>query len=117
MVFTDKINIVMHHSSQGMFKKNILSKSLNVEVFKSTLGILLIFFFLVVSSRFVEYFNQAAEGLIDPNIIFKVIFWGSKGNDFFIIGVTDLMEPFFGKQFSLGDPSMTQKLKKTLQKQ
>ena len=74
MVFTDKINIVMHHSSQGMFKKNILSKSLNVEVFKSTIGILLIFFFLVVSSRFVEYFNQAAEGLIDPNIIFKVIF-------------------------------------------
>ena len=74
MVFTDKINIVMHHSSQGMLKKNILSKSLNVEVFKSTIGILLIFFFLVVSSRFVEYFNQAAEGLIDPNIIFKVIF-------------------------------------------
>ena len=74
MVFTDKINIVMHHSSQGMFKKNILSKSLNVEVFKSTIGILLIFFFLVVSSRFVEYFNQAAEGLIDPNIIFKVVF-------------------------------------------
>ena len=36
MVFTDKINIVMHHSSQGMYKKNILSKSLNMEVFKSS---------------------------------------------------------------------------------
>jgi hypothetical protein len=36
MVFTDKINIVMHHSSQGMYKKNILSKSLNMEVLKSS---------------------------------------------------------------------------------
>ena len=74
MVFTDKIIIVMHHSSQGIYKKNILSKSLNVEVFKSTVGILLIFFFLVVSSRFVGYFEQASEGLIDPNLIFKVVF-------------------------------------------
>ena len=73
MVFTDKINIVMHHSSQGMYKKNILSKSLNIEVFKSTCAILLIFFFLVVGSRFVAYFEQASEGLIDPNIIFKVV--------------------------------------------
>ena len=74
MVFTGKIFIVMHHSSQGICKRNILSKSLNVEVFKSTVGILLIFFFLVVSSRFVGYFEQASEGLIDPNIIFKVVF-------------------------------------------
>ena len=74
MVFTDKINIVMHHSSQGMYKKNILSKSLNIEVLKSTCAILLIFFFLVVGSRFVGYFEQASEGLIDPNIIFKVVF-------------------------------------------
>ena len=73
MVFTDKINIVMHHSSQGMYKKDILLKSLNLEVCKSTIGVLLIFFFLVVSSRFVGYFEQAAEGLIDPNIIFKVV--------------------------------------------
>ena len=73
MVFTDKIIIVMHHSSQGIYKKNILSKSLNVEVFKSTLGILLIFFFLVVSSRFVGYFEQASEGLIEPNLIYKII--------------------------------------------
>ena len=74
MVFTGKIFIVMHHSSQGIYKRNILSKSLNVEVFKSTVGILLIFFFLVVSSRFVGYFEQASEGLIDPNLIFKVVF-------------------------------------------
>ena len=73
MVFTDKIIIVMHHSSQGMYKKNILSKSLNVEVFKSTLGILLIFFFLVVGSRFVGYFEQASEGLLEPNLIYKII--------------------------------------------
>ncbi|MDC3113642.1 LptF/LptG family permease [Gammaproteobacteria bacterium] len=64
----------MHHSSQGMYKKNILSKSLNIEVLKSTCAILLIFFFLVVGSRFVGYFEQASEGLIDPNIIFKVVF-------------------------------------------
>ena len=74
MVFTDKIIIVMHHSSQGMYKKNILSKSLNIEVLKSTCAILLIFFFLVVGSRFVGYFEQASEGLIDPNIIFKAVF-------------------------------------------
>ena len=73
MVFTDKIIIVMHHSSQGIYKKNILSKSLNVEVFKSTLGILLIFFFLVVGSRFVGYFEQASEGLLEPNLIYKII--------------------------------------------
>ena len=72
-MFTDKINIVMHHSSQGMYKKNILSKSLNIEVLKSTVGVLLIFFFLVVSSRFVGYFEQASEGLIDPNLIYKVV--------------------------------------------
>ena len=73
MVFTDKIIIVMHHSSQGMYKKNILSKSLNIEVLKSTAGVLLIFFFLVVSSRFVGYFEQASEGLIDPNLIYKIV--------------------------------------------
>ena len=63
----------MHHSSQGMYKKDILSKSLNIEVCKSTIGVLLILLFLVVSSRFVGYFEQAAEGLIDPNIIVKVV--------------------------------------------
>ena len=74
MVFTDKINIVMHHSSQGMYKKNILSKSLNIEVFKSSCSILLIFFLLVVGSRVVGYFEQAAEGYIDPSIIMNVVF-------------------------------------------
>ena len=73
MVFTDKINIVMHHSSQGMYKKNILSKSLNMEVFRSSIGVLLIFFLLVVGSRIVGYFEQAAEGNIDPEIILSVI--------------------------------------------
>jgi len=73
MVFTDKINIVMHHSSQGMYKKNILSKSLNMEVFRSSIGVLLIFFLLVVGSRIVGYFEQAAEGNIDPGIIVSVI--------------------------------------------
>ena len=73
MVFTDKINIVMHHSSQGMYKKNILSKSLNMEVFRSSIGVLLIFFILVVGSRIVGYFEQAAEGNIDPGIILSVI--------------------------------------------
>jgi lipopolysaccharide export system permease protein len=73
MVFTDKINIVMHHSSQGMYKKNILSKSLNMEVLRSSIGVLLIFFLLVVGSRIVGYFEQAAEGNIDPGIILSVI--------------------------------------------
>ena len=73
MVFTDKINIVMHHSSQGMYKKNILSKSLNMEVFRSSIGVLLIFFLLVVGSRIVGYFEQAAEGNRDPGIILSVI--------------------------------------------
>ena len=63
----------MHHTSQGMYKKNILSKSLNIEVLKSSVAILFIFFFLVIGSRFVGYFEQASEGLLDPNIILKVV--------------------------------------------
>ena len=74
MVFTDKINIVMHHSSQGMFKNNILSKSFNLEVFKSTTSILTILFLLVIGSRFVSYFEQASEGLIDPSVILYAVF-------------------------------------------
>ena len=66
--------IVMHQSSQGIYKKNILLKSLNFEVLLSTIGVFLIFFFLVVSSRFVGYFEQASEGLIDPSLVFKVVF-------------------------------------------
>ena len=64
----------MHHSSQGMYKKNILSKSLNMEVLKTSSSILMILFLLVVGSRFVGYFEKAAEGLMDPSIIFGVIF-------------------------------------------
>ena len=63
----------MHHSSQGMYKRNILFRSLNIEVFKSTIGILAILFMLVVGSRLIGYFEQSAEGLIDPNIIYKVV--------------------------------------------
>ncbi|MDA7696107.1 LptF/LptG family permease [Gammaproteobacteria bacterium] len=64
----------MHHSSQGMYKKNILSKSLNTEVLKTSSSILMILFLLVVGSRFVGYFEKAAEGLMDPSLIFSVIF-------------------------------------------
>ena len=64
----------MHHSSQGMYKKNILSKSLNMEVLKTSSSILMILFLLVVGSRFVGYFEKAAEGLMDPSLIFSVIF-------------------------------------------
>ena len=63
----------MHQSSQGIYKTNILFRSLNAEVFKSTLGILAIFFFLVVGSRFVGYFEQAAEGTINPSLIYKIV--------------------------------------------
>ena len=64
----------MHHSSQGMYKKNILAKSLNIEVLKTSISILMILFLLVVGSRFVGYFEKAAVGLMDPAIIFSVIF-------------------------------------------
>lgn len=57
-----------------MYKKDILLKSLNTEVFKSTFGILLIFFLLVVGTRAVGYFEQASEGIINPNLIYKIIF-------------------------------------------
>ena len=63
----------MHQSSQGIYKTNILFRSLNAEVFKSTLGILAIFFILVVGSRFVGYFEQAAEGTLNPSLIYKIV--------------------------------------------
>ena len=63
----------MHHTSQGMYKKDILAKSINLEVFKTTLGCLLIFFLLVIASRLVGYYEQAAAGSIDPSIIIPVI--------------------------------------------
>ena len=63
----------MHHTSQGMYKKDILAKSINLEVFKTTIGCLLIFFLLVIASRLVGYYEQAAVGSIDPAIIWQVI--------------------------------------------
>ena len=63
----------MHHTSQGMYKKDILAKSINFEVFKTTLGCLLIFFLLVIASRLVGYYEQAAAGSLDPKIIIPVI--------------------------------------------
>tara|TARA_X000001036_G_scaffold116425_1_gene109714 strand:+ start:1560 stop:2711 length:1152 start_codon:yes stop_codon:yes gene_type:complete len=63
----------MHHTSQGMYKKDILAKSINLEVFKTTIGCLLIFFLLVIASRLVGYYEQATVGLIDPAIIWQVI--------------------------------------------
>ena len=63
----------MHHTSQGMYKKDILAKSINLEVFKATLGCLLIFFLLVIASRLVGYYEQSAAGSIDPRIIIPVI--------------------------------------------
>lgn len=56
-----------------MFKNNILSKSFNLEVFKSSISILIIFFLLVVGSRFVSYFEQASEGNLDPSIIIYAV--------------------------------------------
>jgi lipopolysaccharide export system permease protein len=44
-----------------------------LEVFKSTIAILTIFFLLVVGSRFVSYFEQASEGTLDPSIIFYAV--------------------------------------------
>ena len=46
---------------------------MNAEVLKSTLGILIILFFLVIGSRFVGYFEQAAEGAINPNLVYKIV--------------------------------------------
>jgi lipopolysaccharide export system permease protein len=44
-----------------------------MEVFKSSSSVLLIFFLLVVGSRIVGYFEQAAEGNLDPAIIMSVV--------------------------------------------
>ena len=49
------------------------SRFSSIEVFRSSIGVLLIFFLLVVGSRVVGYFEQAAEGNIDPGIILSVI--------------------------------------------
>ena len=56
-----------------MYKKNILAIHLNTQVIKGFLAILLILTGLIFSSRLVGYFEQAAAGSLNPNIIFSVI--------------------------------------------
>ena len=57
-----------------MYKKNILAIHLNSQFFKGFFTILFILTALIFSSRLVGYFEQAADGSINPNIIFNVIF-------------------------------------------
>ena len=56
-----------------MYKKNILAIHLNTQVIKGFLAILLILTGLIFSSRLVGYFEQAAAGSLNPNIIFSEI--------------------------------------------
>ncbi|NBW84202.1 MAG: LptF/LptG family permease, partial [Proteobacteria bacterium] len=57
-----------------MYKKNILAIHLNSQIFKGFTAILLILTALIFSSRLVGYFEQAAAGSLNPDIIFSVIF-------------------------------------------
>ena len=57
-----------------MNKKNILAIHLNSQIFKSFVAILFILTVLIFSSRLVGYFEQAATGTINPDIIFAAIF-------------------------------------------
>ncbi|MDB2628933.1 LptF/LptG family permease [Gammaproteobacteria bacterium] len=57
-----------------MYKKNILAIHLNSQIFKGFTAILLILTALIFSSRLVGYFEQAAAGSLNPDIIFFVIF-------------------------------------------
>ncbi len=56
-----------------MFKINILLKSINYEIIKTFFGVLIIFLFLVLGSKLVGYFEDAAEGVLNPEIIFSVV--------------------------------------------
>ena len=56
-----------------MYKKNILAIHLNSQIFKSFAVILIILTALIFSSRLVGYFEQAAAGTLNPDIIFTVI--------------------------------------------
>ena len=56
-----------------MYKKNILAIHLNSQIFKSFSVILIILTALIFSSRLVGYFEQAAAGTLNPDIIFTVI--------------------------------------------
>ena len=57
-----------------MYKKNILAIHLNSQIFKGFTAILFILTALIFSSRLVGYFEQAAAGSLNPDIIFSVIF-------------------------------------------
>tara|TARA_B110001454_G_C12696464_1_gene424614 strand:+ start:420 stop:1547 length:1128 start_codon:yes stop_codon:yes gene_type:complete len=56
-----------------MYKKNILAIHLNTQIIKGFLTILIILTGLIVSSRLVGYFEQAAAGSLNSDIIFAVI--------------------------------------------
>ncbi|MDA9205083.1 LptF/LptG family permease [Gammaproteobacteria bacterium] len=57
-----------------MYKKNILAIHLNSQIVKGFTAILFILTALIFSSRLVGYFEQAAAGSLNPDIIFSVIF-------------------------------------------
>ena len=57
-----------------MYKKNILAIHLNSQIFRGFAAILFILTALIFSSRLVGYFEQAASGSLNPDIIFSVIF-------------------------------------------
>ena len=56
-----------------MYKKNILAIHLNSQIFKGFSAILFILTALIFSSRLVGYFEQAAEGILNPDIIFSIM--------------------------------------------
>jgi len=56
-----------------MYKKNILAIHLNTQIIKGFLTILIILTGLIFSSRLVGYFEQAAAGSLNSDIIFSVI--------------------------------------------
>ena len=56
-----------------MYKKNILAIHLNSQIFKGFFAILFILTALIFSSSLVGYFEQAAAGSLNPDIIFTVI--------------------------------------------
>ncbi len=56
-----------------MFKKNILYKSINLEVFKNFLGCLTILFILVASSRLLGYFDRSIAGNLESDLILSIL--------------------------------------------
>ena len=56
-----------------MYKKNILAIHLNSQIFKGFSAILFILTALIFSSRLVGYFEQAAAGILNPDIIFSIM--------------------------------------------